>query len=92
MLQTIEGVAVVVVVVVVGESGGGEILHIFDFLNISIFKFYTMKERYMYIINILLLFQKKIQVWGSGLFPARNYVVPPLWICSKYFLFLNFVQ
>ena len=47
MLQNIEGVAVVVVVMVVGESGGGEILHIFEFLNISIFKFYTMKERYM---------------------------------------------
>ena len=39
MLQITEGVAVVVVVVVVGESGGGEILQIFDFLNISIFKF-----------------------------------------------------
>lgn len=47
MLQIIEGVAVVVVVVVVGESGGGEILQIFDFLNISIFKFYTLKEGYM---------------------------------------------
>lgn len=47
MLQIIEGVAVVVVVVVVGESGRGEILQIFDFLNISIFKFYTLKEGYM---------------------------------------------
>ena len=47
MLQIIGGVAVVLVVVVVGESGGGEILQIFDFLNISIFKFYTLKEGYM---------------------------------------------